>query len=89
MPLRLCCGEFDGRPPCSAWTRGHGSLIAVAQAALTGQKVSCCRYNYQKIQGAMAEKAAAAATSADIEKQPMLHMSNGVSSPDKPTTQFR
>ena len=37
----------------------------------------------------MAEKAAAGSAPADVEKQPMLHMSNGVSSPDKPTTQFR
>lgn len=64
-------------------------LIAVTEAALDGQNTSCCRYNYQKIQGAMADKAAAAAASADVEKQPMLHMSNGISSPDKPTTQFR
>lgn len=44
----------------------------------------CCRYNYTKIQTAMAEKAAVAAASADVERQPILQMSaNGMSSPDK------
>jgi hypothetical protein len=62
---------------------------------LSGRRISCqqllCRrYNYQKIQTAMAEKAAAAAASADIERQPMLQMSaNGLSSPDKAKGQSR
>jgi hypothetical protein len=65
-------------------------VVAITEAGLESQNTYCCRYNYQKIQGAMAEKAAAASAPADIEKQPMLHMSNGISSPDnKATTQLR
>lgn len=74
--------------PAFTWRCSSGNL-SDAGTKSCGQQLTPVirtmrRYNYTKIQAAMAEKAQQAAASADVERQPILQMaSNGVSSPTK------